>query len=316
MLLKQHLDTEMIHQFKHYLALHIQNLLGAIGQIAQQPLGSLMTIFVIAIALALPASLRVITNNIQILSGSWEGAIDFTVYLKMDVAAEQVAVISREIQSRNDVEQAVIVYRSDALAEFRTYSGFGEALDALEDNPLPHSLVVRPRSGNTIDVQALADALEELPETEFVQLDTLWVERLNAIVVVATRIIDIATLLLSLAVVLIIGNTIRLEIDSRRDEIQVVKLVGGSDGFIRRPFLYLGLFYGFAGAIVAAVTVAIGLGLITSPTRSLAELYGSSFNLTGLTRLQTFLLLIGGASLGWAGAGIAAARHLQAIEPT
>ena len=306
----------MIHQFKHYLALHIQNLLGAIGQIAQQPLGSLMTIFVIAIALALPASLRVITNNIQILSGSWEGAIDFTVYLKMDVAAEQVAVISREIQSRNDVEQAVIVYRSDALAEFRTYSGFGEALDALEDNPLPHSLVVRPRSGNTIDVQALADALEELPETEFVQLDTLWVERLNAIVVVATRIIDIATLLLSLAVVLIIGNTIRLEIDSRRDEIQVVKLVGGSDGFIRRPFLYLGLFYGFAGAIVAAVTVAIGLGLITSPTRSLAELYGSSFNLTGLTRLQTFLLLIGGASLGWAGAGIAAARHLQAIEPT
>lgn len=305
-----------MHQFKHYLGLHMQNLLGAVGQVIRQPLGSLMTIVVIAIALALPAGLRVIMNNTQALSGSWEGAIDFTVYLKMTVEAEQVDVISRKVQARNDVEQVVVVYRSDALAEFRTYSGFGEALDALEDNPLPHSLVVRPRGGNTVDVQALADALAELPETDFVQLDTLWVERLNGIIMVTTRIIDIATLLLSLAVVLIIGNTIRLEIDSRREEIQVVKLVGGSDGFIRRPFLYLGLFYGFAGAIIAAVTVAIGLGLITSPTRSLAELYGSGFILTGLTWLQTILLLIGGASLGWAGAGIATARHLRAIEPT
>ena len=306
----------MMHRLRHYLALHVQNLLGAVGQVARQPLGSLMTIIVIAIALALPAGLRVIMNNTQVLSGSWEGAVDFTVYLKMEVEAEQVGIISREVQARNDVAQVVIVSRSDALAEFRAYSGFGEALDALEDNPLPPSLVVRPGSSSTADVEALANALADLPETDFVQLDTVWVERLNAIVTIATRIIDIATLLLSLAVALIIGNTIRLEINSRREEIQVVKLVGGSDGFIRRPFLYLGLFYGFAGAIVAAVTVAIGLGLITSPTRALAELYGSRLNLAGLTWGQTLLLLVGGASLGWAGAGIATARHLRMIEPT
>ncbi|MFL2547536.1 MAG: permease-like cell division protein FtsX [Candidatus Rariloculaceae bacterium] len=305
-----------MYRLRHYLALHLQNLLGTVGQVARQPVGSLMTIVVIAIALALPAGLRVLMNNAQVLSGSWEGAVDFTVYLNMDVAEERVEALRGEVQAREDVAQVVIVSRSDALAEFRAYSGFGEALDALQENPLPHSLVVRPSSGESVNVEALADALAELPETDFVQLDTEWVERLNAIVALATRVIDIATLLLSLAVVLVIGNTIRLEINNRREEIQIVKLVGGSDGFIRRPFLYLGLFYGFAGAMIAAVTVAVGISLVTTPTRAVAELYGSGFFLTGLSPLQTLLLLGGGAGLGWAGAGIATARHLRAIEPT
>ena len=305
-----------MYRLRHYLALHLQNLLGTVGQVARQPVGSLMTIVVIAIALALPAGLRVLMNNAQVLSGSWEGAVDFTVYLNMDVAEDRVEALMGEVQAREDVSQVVVVSRSDALAEFRAYSGFGEALDALQENPLPHSLVVRPSSGESVNVEALADALAELPETDFVQLDTEWVERLNAIVALATRVIDIATLLLSLAVVLVIGNTIRLEINNRREEIQIVKLVGGSDGFIRRPFLYLGLFYGFAGAMIAAVTVALGISLVTTPTRALAELYGSGFFLTGLSPLQTLLLLGGGAALGWAGAGIATARHLRAIEPT
>ena len=306
----------MMHRLRHYLALHAQNLLGAIGQVARQPLGSLMTIVVIAIALALPAGLRVLMNNVQVLSGSWEGAIDFTVYLEMDTEAARVDVIRRDVLARLDVGQVIVISPVDAMAEFRAYSGFGEALDALQENPLPYSLVVRPVTGDSIDVEALADALASIEDVDFVQLDTAWVERLNAIVALATRIIDIATLLLSLAVVLVIGNTIRLEINSRREEIQVVKLVGGSDGFIRRPFLYMGLFYGFSGALLAAVTVAIGLSLVTSPTRALAELYGSGFNLAGLTWTQSSILLGGGAALGWAGAGIATARHLRAIEPT
>jgi len=155
-----------------------------------------------------------------------------------------------------------------------------------------------------------------MPETDFVQLDTAWVERLNGILDLARRVVDMATILLSLAVVLIIGNTIRLEINNRREEIQVVKLVGGSDGFIRRPFLYIGFFYGLAGAAMAALTVTLSLSLLASPTHALAQLYGSSFNLAGLTWLQTLLLLGSGALLGWAGAGVAAARHLRAIEPS
>ncbi|TDJ29770.1 MAG: cell division protein FtsX [Gammaproteobacteria bacterium] len=306
----------MMHRLKHYLALHAQNLLGALGRMARQPVGSLMTIVVIAIALALPTGLRVLLNNAQILSGSWDGAIDFTVYLKLDVDTARAEELTRDVQAREDVTQTVFISRSEALAEFRAYSGFGEALDVLNENPLPHALIVRPASGDKADVEALAGALALMPETDFVQLDTAWVERLNGILDLARRVVDMATILLSLAVVLIIGNTIRLEINNRREEIQVVKLVGGSDGFIRRPFLYIGFFYGLAGAAMAALTVTLSLSLLASPTHALAQLYGSSFNLAGLTWLQTLLLLGSGALLGWAGAGVAAARHLRAIEPS
>ena len=304
-----------MHRLKHYLALHAQNLLGTLGRMARQPVGSLMTIVVIAIALALPTGLRVLLNNAQILSGSWDGAIDFTVYLKLDVDTARAEELTRDVQAREDVTQTVFISRSEALAEFRAYSGFGEALDVLDENPLPHALIVRPASGDTADVEALAGALALMPETDFVQLDTAWVERLNGILDLARRVVDMATILLSLAVVLVIGNTIRLEINNRREEIQVVKLVGGSDGFIRRPFLYMGFFYGLAGAAMAALTVTLSLSLLASPTHALAQLYGSSFNLAGLTWLQTLLLLGSGALLGWAGAGVAAARHLRAIEP-
>lgn len=305
----------MMHRLKHYLALHAQNLLGTLGRMARQPVGSLMTIVVIAIALALPTGLRVLLNNAQILSGSWDGAIDFTVYLKLDVDTARAEELTRDVQAREDVTQTVFISRSEALAEFRAYSGFGEALDVLDENPLPHALIVRPASGDKAELEALAGALALMPETDFVQLDTAWVERLNGILDLARRVVDMATILLSLAVVLIIGNTIRLEINNRREEIQVVKLVGGSDGFIRRPFLYMGFFYGLAGAAMAALTVTLSLSLLASPTHALAQLYGSSFNLAGLTWLQTLLLLGSGALLGWAGAGVAAARHLRAIEP-
>lgn len=305
-----------MQRLKHYLALHAQNLLGALGRMARQPVGSLMTIVVIAIALALPTGLRVLLNNAQILSGSWDGAIDFTVYLKLDVDTARAEELTRDVQAREDVTQTVFISRSEALAEFRAYSGFGEALDVLDENPLPHALIVRPASGDKADVEALAGVLALMPETDFVQLDTAWVERLNGILDLARRVVDMATILLSLAVVLIIGNTIRLEINNRREEIQVVKLVGGSDGFIRRPFLYTGFFYGLAGAAMAALTVTLSLSLLASPTHALAQLYGSSFNLAGLTWLQTLLLLGSGALLGWAGAGVAAARHLRAIEPS
>jgi cell division transport system permease protein len=306
----------MMHRLKHYFALHAQNLFGALGRVARQPVGSLMTIVVIAIALALPAGLGVLLNNAQILNGSWGGAIDFTVYLNLDVDQARAEELTRDVQARADVARAVFISRSEALAEFRAYSGFGEALDALDENPLPHALVVRPASKDKADVEALASLLSLMPETDLVQLDTAWVERLTAMLALARRVVTMATILLGLAVVLVIGNTIRLEINNHREEIQVVKLVGGSDGFIRRPFLYMGLVYGLAGGVMAALTVTLSLALVAAPTRVLAQLYGSSFSLAGLAWPQTLLLLGSGAVLGWAGAGIAAARHLRAIEPT
>jgi cell division transport system permease protein len=306
----------VLSRLRHYLSLHAQNFLGAFGRLVNQPVGSAMTIIVIAIALALPAGLRVLLNNFEALSGSWAGAIDFSVYLDMDVSEERARTIARELEARADVTQVTLVPRDQALAEFQSYSGFGAALDALEENPLPHTLVVRPADDSREQIQRLADDLAGLDETDVVQLDTAWVERLRSILQLVRRIVDLATVLLGLAVVLVIGNTIRLEINNRRTEIEVVKLVGGSDAFIRRPFLYMGLCYGLAGSVLAMLTIALSLFTLASPVRALAGLYGSSFELQGLSADQALLLLGTGALLGWAGAALATARHLRAIEPS
>jgi cell division transport system permease protein len=300
---------------RHYLGLHRRNLLDALRRLASQPFASLLTVLVIAIALALPAGLRVLVNNAGALSDSWDSAADFAVYLKVDVSAENAARVAHSIEARPDVANVTVIDRSQALAEFRAKSGFGEALDALEGNPLPHTLVVRPRSGVAGDVEALAAAIRAIPETDLVQLDTAWVTRLRAMLVLVGRMVDLATVLLAIAVTIVVGNTIRLEINGRSVEIEVVKLVGGTDSFIRRPFLYLGFWYGLIGAAAAALIVTAALLALEPPVRAVATLYGSGFRLTGLPLRETAILLAGGALLGWAGAWLATARHLRAIEP-
>jgi cell division transport system permease protein len=299
----------------HYFGLHRANLVGALQRIAGQPFASALTILVIATALALPAGLRVAVNNADAVSDSWQSAADFTVYLRLDISEEAARQTARAIEERDDVAGVTVIDRDAALAEFRAQSGFGEALDALDGNPLPHTLVVHPASGIGGDVEALAAAMQAIPEIELVQVDTAWVSRLRAMLALAGRLVDFATVLLGLAVAIVVGNTIRLEINNRSVEIEVTKLVGGTDAFIRRPFLYLGLCYGLAGALVALLVVALGLLLLGAPVRDLAALYGSGFRLSGLTSAESGILLLGGAFLGWAGAGLAAARHLRAIEP-
>jgi cell division transport system permease protein len=300
---------------KHYFGLHRTNFVGAIKRLAGQPFASVLTILVIATALALPAGLRVAVNNADAVSDSWQSAADFTVYLKTDVSEEAARRTARTIEEREDVAGVTLIDRDAALAEFRAQSGFGDALDALDANPLPHTLVVHPASGIATDVAALASAIAALPVVEIVQVDTAWVTRLRAILELAGRLVDFATILLALAVAIVVGNTIRLEINNRSVEIEVTKLVGGTDAFIRRPFLYLGLCYGLAGALVALLVVELGLLLLGPPVRAVAALYGSSFSLSGLSPPESGVLVAGGALLGWAGAGLAAARHLRAIEP-
>ncbi len=298
-----------------YLTLHAENFTGAVARVVDRPLGSLMTILVIAIALVVPAGLRVMVDNARALSGTWERAADFTVYLEMAVDEPSAESLAQQIEQRDDVERAELLNRSEALTEFRAYSGFGEALDLLDENPLPHALIVRP-AGTGTDLDRLVEDLDALEETALVQLDTEWLERLRAILDLARRVVDVTTVLLGLAVIVVIGNTIRLEIGSRREEIEIVKLVGGSDGYIRRPFLYLGLCYGLGAGILAALIIILGLGLVASPARALMELYGSDYRLAGLSLADTAWLLGVGGFLGWAGAGIAVARHLREIEPS
>jgi len=301
---------------KRYISLHLQNLVGSLGRAAQHPFATVLTVLVIAVSLALPTGLRVLVNNVAVLSASWEGVADFTVFLDTSVSEERAAALANEVESRPDVTDVRLITRDDALEEFREASGFGDALDALDENPLPHTLVVRPASGVRGKVESLAAHLDQLEDTDVVQIDTEWLARLRAVLALSERIVGVASVILGLTVIVVIGNTIRLEINNRRTEIEVTKLVGGSDGFIRRPFLYLGLWYGLLGAVCAALLIAVTLLLLGSPVASLAALYGSSFELAGLSMSELVILLGGGAGLGWAGAGLAAARHLRAIEPS
>lgn len=298
-----------------YLESHRDVLVSAVRRLAGQPFASTLTILVIAVALALPTTLRVVVNNMGALSGSWQGAADLTVYLDLEVSEATAKELGRTLEARSDVAEVTFIDRDTALAEFRAESGFGETLDVLDSNPLPHALVVRPASGVDTDVAALAAAIEALPEAELVQVDTAWVERLRAILALADRLVDLAAVVLGLAVAIVVGNTIRLEINNRSTEIEVVKLVGGTDAFVRRPFLYLGLCYGLGGSLVAMILVSIGILLMAPAVRGIADLYGSPFALRGLAFGEAVALLAGGALLGWLGAGLAAARHLRAIEP-
>lgn len=298
-----------------YLSLHYKNLVDALTRITEQPLGNLMTIVVIGIALALPAGLRVMVSNISTMSDSWDAAADFTIYLEMTVDETRANELARNIEQRTDVRRAILIDRAQALVEFQNYSGFGEALETLQVNPLPHALIISPTGGSTSDVSELAMALEGMEETALVQLDTAWVKRLRSILELVLRVVDIVTVLLGFGVIIVIGNTIRLEINNRQDEIEVIKLVGGSNGYVRRPFLYSGFWYGFGGGIVAILTIWGVLGLVNSPARALAELYDSSYRLIGLNFMETLMLLGTGGILGWAGAAIATARHLRDADP-
>jgi cell division transport system permease protein len=298
-----------------YFQLHARTLGAALGRIGNTPIGAALNILVVAIALALPAALQILIANVSNMSPSFADAADFTVYLKLDVDEQRGLALSSEIALREDVASTYFVSKAEGLADLATRTDLGGALEALTENPLPHVIQVRPAATAIDTIDVLADVLAAIEETDTVQLDRLWIDRLRAILALGSRTVDIVTLLLAAAVILVIGNTIRLEINNRRTEIEVLKLVGATDGFIRRPFLYTGLCLGAIGAITASLMIAVGLLLLARPVRDLASLYAADFSLSGLSLGGFAVLVGGGALLGWAGAWIAAARHLRAIEP-
>jgi cell division transport system permease protein len=306
-----------LSRLRGYFRHHAQNCLGALGRLARQPVASLLTVAVIGIALAMPAGLQVLVSNARTLSAGWESAVDFSVYLQPAASLARAQALASEIRLRAEVSAVELITAEQALAEFREFSGMAAAIDALGENPLPHTLVVRPAAGLAADqVAALAEALRAVEDVEVVQLDTAWVERFLGILDIARRASGLTFGLLGFAVIVIVGNTIRLDIENRRAEIEVMKLIGGSDGFIRRPFLYGGLWYGIIGGLLAVVLTSSALLALTGPVTRLAGLYGSDFTLQG-PGIQGFAALLGGgALLGWLGAWIAAGRHLRAIEPT
>jgi len=299
-----------------WLMRHASTSVGSLGRLFRQPFASLMIVLVIAVTLAIPAALNLVVKNAQSVSAGWDNALDFSVYLQRSVSEEGAANLASLIQQRADVESVRLVTASEALDEFRQQSGFGEALDQLSDNPLPHTLVVRPSAANTgQSIVLLQEELGNLPEADTVQVDTEWVQRFHAILDILRRAIVIGASLLGVAIVIIIGNTIRLDIQNRREEIEVTKLIGASNAFVRRPFLWSGFWYGLCGGLLAVGLVHYGLYLLEQPVARLAGLYNSGIVVMSLSANETLTVIGIGVALGLTGSWFAAARHMRRIEP-
>jgi cell division transport system permease protein len=302
---------------KTWLARHAQTLVGSLGRIAQQPLATFMTMAVIALALALPLFLNVILQNTHTATANWNQAFDLSVYLDRKAGLERAQALARQLRARPDVAAVRLITAEQALKDFRAASGFGEALDALTDNPLPNTLVVTPTiaASTPAATAQLKAGIAGLSEVQSVQLDTEWVQRLTAILDLLRRVVWLMGALLGGGVVLIVGNTIRLDILNRRAEIEVMKLVGATDGFARRPFLYGGVWYGLGGGIGAVAVVALAIAWLSRPVAHLAGLYGSHFELHGLGWQVAAGILGLSIGLGWFGSWLAATRHIRAVDP-
>jgi cell division transport system permease protein len=300
-----------------WLQRHAQVALASLGRLTGSPLATLMTSAVIGIALALPLGLHVLLNNLQHITGGWESGASISLFLKREISDQQAEELADSLRLHQRIETVEVIHKDDALIEFRRLSGFGEALDALDSNPLPALLVIQPQAdySTTETAQLLVKELGLLPEADIVQLDLQWVRRLQAITEIAQRGVLVLASLLGMAVLLIVGNTIRLEIQNRRAEIEITKLIGATNAFIRRPFLYLGLWYGLFGGAIAWILVAISISLISGPVSRLAVLYESAFDLSSLAFTSVLLLIGASGLLGLTGSWLAVGRHLSAIEP-
>jgi cell division transport system permease protein len=277
-----------------------------------------MTLLVIAIALALPAGLYVAMENLHQLGGEIRTSARMTVFLKRDTGPDAARAAMAEFRQLAGIESLTYVSREQALAEFEELSGFGDILDSLEQNPLPPVVLVQFDSHVRADPQALtalAAGLAEHPRVDDVAVDRLWLQRLQALLETGRDLAYALGALLGLGVLLVMGNTIRLAIENRRDEILVVKLVGGTDSYVRRPFLYTGLWYGIGGGLLAWLLVLGGLMWMQGAIERVAGLYQLGFALSGPGVEGFFILLLAGGGLGLAGAWLAVAQHARRIEP-
>jgi cell division transport system permease protein len=300
----------------NWLTRHAQNAIGALGTLSRNPVATALTVTVIGIALALPAALGVLVQSGRSLAGSWAEVRDFSVYLAPGVALDRAESLAGELRANPGVASVRLIPAEAAAAELGKDPGFAGAMAALESNPLPHTLVVRPEE--TLDgvaLEALGAEVRKAPGVDLVKLDLQWVERLNAVLDFLRRLGLMIGGLLIAAVIIVVGNTIRLDIQNRSAEIEVAKLLGATDAFVRRPFLYLGLWYGVLGSLVAVLLLLAALWVLGGPVARLAGLYGSSFELGGASGSTVLAVLAGGVLAGWGGAWMAVSRHLAAIQP-
>tara|TARA_R110002072_G_scaffold57188_1_gene147246 strand:- start:12847 stop:13815 length:969 start_codon:yes stop_codon:yes gene_type:complete len=310
--------TENKNAFKHYLEHHQKVAKSTLIQLSQHALTTSFTCFVIGIALVLPVLLSVLLANLEDINKNWDGSPQITLLLKKGLPSLDAGVLAGKILEKQSVNSSLFIDNEQALADFKTRFEFTDAIEFLDENPLPHAIIVRlnPEISSLSAIEQLRDSLVTLPEVDSAILDAAWVQRLQSITRLVERAVWIIATMLSLTVVLVLGNTIRLAIENRKEEIIVVKLVGGTDPFVRRPFLYMGVFLGLGASIVAWCLIQWVIYILNEPIQALSLSYQFEFSLSGLTFLSTLFLLIFGLSLGWLSAWLAVRRHLDEIEPS
>jgi len=307
----------LMTSIKTYFLRHAQVFFYSLGQLWRAPLSLFMTAAVIGIALALPTGMHILLNNAQQLSGGLDGTAKISLFLKQNIRDAKAKTLANTLRKLGEVAEVVYISKSAGLEEFKQRSGYKTAIKALDSNPIPATLVITPKlKHNTAEqVERLAKQLSQYTQVELVQLDSEWVQRLYVIMDIIRRGVIVLGLMLSIGVLLVVGNTIRLAIQNRRDEIVIVKLIGGTNGFIRRPFLYTGFWYGFIGGLIALILVFLSLLFISGPIENLAGLYQSEFALHKMD-FETILAILGlSVGLGLAGSWLAVGRHLREIEP-
>jgi cell division transport system permease protein len=286
----------------------------SLGTLLSHRLGTLMTVLVLGIAMALPLGLYVSVKNLRALDLQQEDWGTITVFLEIGIDGDQAAALGRRIETeQNAVARAISP--AEGMEEFREASGFGQALDMFDENPLPWVLQVAPRqageAGLEDTVTRLGDWLGEQDEVDLVQLDHKWLKRLSGLLKLGDAFVTVLTVMFSLAVVVVVANTIRLDVANRADEIQVLNMVGAGNSFIRQPFLYSGFWYGLLGAFLAIVLLDLSMLYLQTPLERLLEAYENTFEVIGLGARGTVYVLLSGGLLGFFGAWVSVRRYLR-----
>ncbi|WP_306523633.1 permease-like cell division protein FtsX [Rheinheimera sp.] len=294
---------------------HVRQAVTSLGELWRSPLWALITVAVLGISMTLPTTLHLLVKNVQQVSRSYDQSFEISLFLKNDASATDIATLVTLLQGDNQVAKVRLIDKAAAMAEFKQQSGFGEALAFLDQNPLPDVLLVTPKLNQPAAAEALMHKLEKERFVELAKLDISWLERLAALMnLMQQAVYTIAVLLLS-AALLVIGNTIRLSIMDKKAEIEVMKLVGATDAFIQRPFLYTGIWLGVFGGFLAFVVVELMLWWLQGAIATVTQLYQSDFVLRSLSLHEFAYLMLIAVSLGLVGSYIAVRSHIKAIEP-
>ncbi len=313
--LRQH-NPGLITRLRGWLTHHLQSLVFSLGKIYRSPLPTVMTVAVIAITLTLPTGFYLFLKNLEAISGDFRSSTQISLYLTLATNESDARAFEADLRNAQDIADTMFISRDQALRDFKQNSGFGESIEQLDKNPLPHTIIVQPvHEIEPLQIKSLLNRLQADDRVDMAKLDTEWLERLYTIVDMARRSVIIVSLLFSFAVLLTIGNTIRLDIQNRYQEIIVTKLIGATDAFIRRPFLYGGVWYGLLGGFLAWLLVELSALALAGPVARLNQLYRADFELVTFNVSDFMILIVSSTLLGLAGSWLAVARHLNEIEP-